>query len=92
MSILSRLFGGGAKPEARAEVAETYKGCRITAAPEATEGGYRVVARIEKEIGGEVKPHHLMRADTLGSIEEAEAFSIRKAKQVIDEQGDAIFG
>jgi len=39
-----------------------------------------------------VKPHHLMRADTLGSIEEAEAFSIRKAKQVIDEQGDAIFG
>ena len=92
MSILSRLFGGGAKPEARAEVAETYKDCRITAAPEAAEGGYRVGARIEKEIGGEMKVHHLMRADTLGSLDEAEAFSIRKAKQVIDEQGDALFG
>jgi hypothetical protein len=92
MSILSRLFGGAAKPEARAEVAETYKECRITAVPEATEGGYRVGARIEKEIGGTAKVHHLMRADTLGSLDEAEAFSIRKAKQVIDEQGDAIFG
>lgn len=91
MSILSRLFGGGAKPEARAEVAETYKGCRITAAPEAAEGGYRVGARVEKEIGGEMRLHRLMRADTLGSLEEAETFSIRKAKQVIDEQGDALF-
>ena len=92
MSILSRLFGGAAKSEARAEVAETYKECRIIAAPEAAAGGYRVGARIEKEIGGEMRLHHLMRADTLGSLEEAEAFSIRKAKQVIDEQGDAIFG
>lgn len=91
MSILSRLFGGGAKPEARAEVAETYKDCRIVAAPQAAEGGYRVGARIEKEIDGEVKVHDLMRADTVGSLEEAETFSIRKAKQVIDEQGDALF-
>ena len=91
MSILSRLFGGGAKSEARAEVAESYKDCRIIAAPEAAPGGYRVGARIEKEIGGQVKLHHLLRADTLGSLEEAEAFSVRKAKQVIDERGDAIF-
>lgn len=91
MSILSRLFGGGAKPEARAEVAETYKGCRITAAPQKAEGGYRVGARIEKELGGEAKVHDLLRADTVGSLDEAETFSIRKAKQVIDEQGDALF-
>ncbi|MFO7759964.1 MAG: HlyU family transcriptional regulator [Roseovarius sp.] len=91
MSILSRLFGGGAKPQARAEVAETYKDFRITAAPQTAEGGYRVGARIEKEIDGEVKVHDLMRADTVGSLEEAETFSIRKAKQVIDEQGDALF-
>lgn len=93
MSILSRLFGGGpqAKPEPREGVAEDYKGFRITAAPQEAEGGYRVGARIEKEVGGEIKVHHLMRADTLRGRDEAEAFSVRKAKQVIDEQGDAIF-
>ncbi|MGI3213058.1 HlyU family transcriptional regulator [Roseovarius tibetensis] len=91
MSILSRLFGGGSKPSARTEMSETYKGCRIVAAPQKAEGGHRVGARIEKEIGGEMKAHDLLRADTLSSYEEAETFSIRKAKQVIDEQGDALF-
>ncbi|WP_297769690.1 HlyU family transcriptional regulator [uncultured Roseovarius sp.] len=91
MSILSRLFGGRSKPEAPAEVSEIYKDFRIIAAPQSDGDGYRVGARIEKEIGGEVKTHHLLRADTLRSLDEAEAFSIRKAKQVIDEQGEAIF-
>ena len=93
MSILSRLFGGGKpnpKPEPEAE-AETYEGFRITSAPQAEKEGYRVAARIEKEVGGEVKVHHLVRADTLRSLEEAQAFSLRKAKQVIDEQGERIF-
>ena len=91
MSILSRLFGGGTKPEARAEVSETYKEFRITAAPQSDSEGYRVGARIEKEVDGEVKVYHLLRADTLRSLDEAETFSIRKAKQVIDEQGERIF-
>jgi hypothetical protein len=91
MSILSRLLGKHAKPEARAEVSETYKEFRIIAVPQPDEGGYRVGARIEKEIGGEVKVHRLVRADTVRGLDEAEAFSIRKAKQVIDEQGEAIF-
>lgn len=91
MSILSRLFGGGKTSEARAELSETYEGFRIAAAPQQHGDGYRVGARIEKEIGGEVKVHHLLRADTLRSLDEAEAFSLRKAKQVIDEQGDRLF-
>lgn len=91
MSILSRLFGGRGKSETRAEVSETYKDFRIIAAPHSDNEGYRVGARIEKEVGGEVKVHHLLRADTLRSLEEAETFSIRKAKQVIDEQGERIF-
>ena len=65
MSLWSKLFGGGAgggdaKPEAKSEI---YKGFRIMAEPQSGEGGYRVGARIEKEIGGEVKVHHLLRAD-----------------------------
>ena len=91
MSILSRLFGGGAKPEAPEEVTETYKGFRIFAAPATDSAGYRVGARIEKEVEGEVKVHHLLRADTLRSLDEANALSIRKAKQMIDEQGERIF-
>lgn len=90
MSILSRLFGG--KPKAEPEVqAEIYKDFRIFPAPQAAEGGYRVAARIEKDIAGEVKVHQLLRADTIASLDEATAFSVRKAKQVIDEQGEAIF-
>ncbi|MBF9051469.1 hypothetical protein GTA62_17450 [Roseobacter sp. HKCCD9010] len=89
MSLLSKLFGGGAKPQ---EDPEVYKDFRIFPEPQSGPGGYRLAARIEKEIDGEVKVHHLLRADTIQSAEEAEAFSIRKAKQVIDEQGDGIFG
>ena len=91
MSILSKLFGGGATPEAAPEVSETYKDFRIFAAPETDSAGYRVGARIEKEVGGEVKVHHLKRADTLRGLDDAQALSVRKAKQMIDEQGEALF-
>lgn len=89
MSLLSRLFGGGGTtPEPKVE---TYKGFRIFPEPQSGEGGYRVGARIEKEIASEVKVHHLLRADAILNLEDAEAFSVRKAKQVIDEQGERIF-
>ncbi len=91
MSLFSKLFGGGkSKPEPEAE-AEVYEGFRIIPAPQSESDGYRLGARIEKEIDGEVKVHHLLRADVIRSLEEAHAFSIRKAKQVIDEQGERIF-
>jgi hypothetical protein len=89
MSILSKLFGGAPKP---AKEPEVYKDFRIFPEPQSGSGGYRVAARIEKDFGGEMKVHHLLRADTLQGAEEAEAFSIRKARQLIDEQGDRLFG
>ena len=89
MSIFSKLFGGGGKP---AKEPEIYKDFRIFPEPQSASGGYRLAARIEKEIAGETKTHHLLRADQIQSLEEAEAFSIRKAKQLIDEQGERIFG
>ncbi|WP_306152916.1 HlyU family transcriptional regulator [Roseovarius sp. MMSF_3281] len=93
MSLFSKLFGGGkpkAEPEAEAE-GETYEGFRIFPTPQSESDGFRLGARIEKEVDGEVKVHHLLRADVIRSLEEAQAFSIRKAKQVIDEQGERIF-
>jgi hypothetical protein len=88
MSLLSRLFGGGGKT---AKEPEVYKDFRIFPEPQSGAGGFRIAARIEKEVGGETKTHHLLRADTVQSLEEAEAFSVRKAKQLIDEQGERLF-
>lgn len=91
MSILSRLFGGGGgKREAPGFPSEEYNGFRITPAPQEDEGGWRVGARIEKEVGGEARLHHLLRADVLRDRDEAAAMSLRKARQVIDEQGERI--
>ncbi|MEM7722333.1 MAG: HlyU family transcriptional regulator [Pseudomonadota bacterium] len=89
MSLFSKLFGGGSKPEPDPEI---YKDFRIFPEPVSGQGGYRLGARIEKEIDGELKTHHLVRADRIQSADEAAEFSIRKAKQVIDEQGDRLFG
>ncbi|MGR3461473.1 MAG: HlyU family transcriptional regulator [Roseovarius sp.] len=92
MSILSRLFGGGgAKREAAETPVEDYNGYLITPAPQKESDGYRVGARIEKELDGEVKVHHLLRADMLRDRDEAAAASLRKAKHLIDEQGERIF-
>ncbi|MFK7869908.1 MAG: HlyU family transcriptional regulator [Roseobacter sp.] len=91
MSFLKKLFGGGSEtPPAKTE-SEDYEGYRITVTPIAEGTSYRVAATIEKEIDGETKEHKLIRADTVQGKDEAEAASLRKAKQVIDEQGDRIF-
>jgi hypothetical protein len=90
MSILSRLFGGGGGKSAREP--EIYKDFRIFPEPQSHSGGFRIAARIEKEVGGTTKRHDLLRADVVQSAEEAERFSILKAKQVIDEQGERLFG
>ena len=89
MSILKKLFGGGTSaPEAKPE---TYEGCTILPEPQKESGGYRLGATIQKEIAGEMKSHMLIRADTFQSPDEAREAAVRKAKQVIDEQGDRLF-
>ena len=88
MSLFSRLFGGGAKPETPAEM---HEGFRIVPTPLAEGGTYRLSARIEKEIDGETRVHTLLRADTFQNAEEAARFSVLKARQVIDQMGEAIF-
>lgn len=89
MSIFSKLFGGGSAPEPEPEI---YKEFRIFPEPEKDASGFRIAGRIEREVGGEVKSHRFLRADTMQSKEECEKFTILKAKQIIDEQGDRLFG
>lgn len=88
-ALWNRLFGDIAiDPE---EDPVEYNGYRIRPAPYASKARYQTAGTIEKEVGGELKEHRFIRAETHSSREEAIAFSIAKAKQIIDEQGDRIF-
>ncbi len=90
MSLLSRLFGASSEKTPEPEP-ETYKDFRILAEPVRAAGGFRVAARIEKEIDGETRTHHLIRADTCDTLETAREVTTNKAKMLIDQQGIAIF-
>ncbi len=78
-ALWSRFVGGGTA-DAAAEAVE-YNGYRIRPAPYASKGQYQTAGTIEKEVAGERKEHRFIRAE----------FSIAKAKQIIDEQGERIF-
>ncbi len=90
-SIFSRLFGSSSPAAPKALEPILHKDCRIFAEPMKAEGGYRLAARIEKDIGGETKTHHLIRADIHSAQDEAIAASIAKAQQAIDQLGDRLF-
>lgn len=86
MALFSKLFGGGKTPEPA--VSETYNGFAITPIPQKESGGWRLSARIEKD----GREHMLIRSDVLQSKEQADDASVAKAKQMIDEQGERLFG
>lgn len=88
MSLLSRLFGKSA-PKTPDPI--LHKDCRIFAQPVAASGGYRIAARIEKDMGDQTRTHHLQRADTCASLQEATDLSVAKARQAIDQLGDTLF-
>lgn len=90
MSLLSRLFRGG--QSAKSSVEPTlHEGFRILPEPKPEQGQFRIAAVIEKEIGGETRRHHLIRADLLRDLTEAQEASVNKAKQMIDQMGDRLF-
>lgn len=88
MNLLSRLF---AKPAPVAQEPVQHQECRIFAQPIKDGAGFRLAARIEKDFGGTVRVHQLIRADTRTSLDDAQAASIAKARQAIDQLGDTLF-
>ena len=92
MSLFSRLFGGGSQtePEPQQEP-EQYKGYDIHPEPVREGSQWRIAARIEREVDGALRAHHMIRADMIADRETAVVESARKARQMIDEQGDRIF-
>ena len=88
MSLLSRLFGKSA-PKAPEPV--LHKDFRIFTDPIREGSTFRIAARIEKDFGADTKVHHLIRADTRNALDEATESTVAKAKQAIDQLGDALF-
>jgi hypothetical protein len=69
-----------------------YKGFRIRPAPFAEGGQYQTAGVIEKDFPDGTKTHRFIRADKHSGKDDAVAFSVSKAQQIIDEQGDRLFG
>jgi hypothetical protein len=89
MSILSKLFGSRSTPAAGKEYpSEEYNGFTITPTPIKDGPRFRLSARIEKD----GRSHTLIRADTIDDETTAIAASTAKAKRMIDEQGERVFG
>ena len=96
MSFLKRLFGGGgassepavAKPVKQIE----HKGFTISATPYKNEGQYQTCGIVSKEIEGVVKEHKFIRADRFAGLDDAVDVSLKKGQQIVDEQGERIFG
>jgi hypothetical protein len=89
-ALFTRLFGGGS--QAAAEEWIEYNGYRIRPTPYRRAGQYQTCGVIEKEVGGKTKEHRFVRAETHPSREGAADFAIAKARQLIDEQAERLFG
>ena len=99
MSFLKRLFGGGggdggaaAPKEATPAKQVEHKGFLISATPYKAEGQYQTCGVVSKEIGGVMKEHKFIRADRFAGLDDAGDISIKKGIQLVDEQGERIFG
>ena len=97
MSFLKRLFGGGGgeaaetgstKPEKQVE----HKGFLISATPYKAEGQYQTCGVVSKEVDGVMKEHRYIRADRFAGLDDAVDISIKKGIQLVDEQGEKMFG
>jgi len=94
MSFWSALFGGrGGGGPATAKAAEPveYKGYVIRAAPYMNNGHYQTAGVIEREVGGVRKEHRFIRADAYAAYDDAVNFTVNKARQIIDLQGERMF-
>ncbi|MCP5080213.1 MAG: transcriptional activator HlyU [Alphaproteobacteria bacterium] len=93
-SFLSKLFGGssgkGTSGPKRSDPV-SYNDLVIQAAPEEAGDQWRLAGFIIKQSDDGPLERKFLRADTFPSHDEAIEYSVRKAKQIIDEQGARLF-
>jgi len=98
MSFLKRLFGLGSSDDATGSSAPAaakeveHKGFLVKATPFREGGQFQTCGVISKEIGGVLREHRFIRADRFAALDDAVDVSIRKGQQMIDEQGERLFG
>jgi hypothetical protein len=93
MSFWKSLFGGSSSQASeKASAPVDYNGFMIAAAPYKAEGQYQTAGVITTEIGGVTKEHKFIRADRHASYEDAVEFSLAKARQIVDQSGERMFG
>ena len=93
MSFLSALFGRRAAAEnTNAAEPVEYKGFIIRAAPYKSDGQFQTAGVIEREVNGVRQEHRFVRADAFASYDDAVTFTLGKARQMIDLQGERLFG
>jgi hypothetical protein len=82
----------GGRPEtAKVSDPVEYKGYIIRAAPYKNNAAYQTAGVIERELDGVRKEHRFIRADAYASYDDAVTFTLNKARQIIDLQGDRMF-
>lgn len=95
-NFLRGLFGGGQSADEGAAPslgeAVEYKGYAILPAPRQQGGQWLTAGVIRKDVAGDMKEHAFIRADTHASKDDAAAMAIDKAKRIIDERGERLFG
>lgn len=95
MSFWKNLFGGGssnAQPAGDKVLGEeSHKGFLIKAIEMKAGSELQLAGTIEKDIGGELKTYRFVRADRMSSRDDLIVLAIAKGRQIIDEQGEAIF-
>lgn len=90
--MFGKLFGGSKGEEAAAPAeAVEYNGYTIVAAPLKEGSQYKTAGSISKEFDGQLKSAQFIRADNHADRQSAVTHSEGKARQIIDEQGDAMF-
>ncbi len=98
MSFWKKIFGGGSDDAAGKSIEpavvgeESYKGFTIKAITMPAGSEFQLAGLIEKTIGGELRSYKFVRADRFSSREDVVSFSLAKGRQIIDEQGEGVFG
>lgn len=92
-NIFSAFSGASRDKAAPAATAEpqAHAGCTIHAAPIREGSQYRLAGRIEKMVDGETLERTFIRADVFTSADDAVECTFRKARQIIDQNGTALF-
>jgi hypothetical protein len=90
-AVWIRLSKGTSEIDELATAVTEYNGYRIRPTPYEVNGQYQTAGIIEKDLPAGLKEHHFVRADTHQNRDDAINFTISKAKQIIDMQGDRIF-